>query len=843
MTMTHIGRYELEGKVGEGTFASVWRAKDPELDDLVAIKVLAPRWAERPEVHERFVREARLLRHLAGDRIVRIHDIDQMADGQPYFVMEFADRGSLADRLPKGGEAGAPLGIAQATSTAKGIAKGLQVAHRAGVVHRDLKPANVLFRAVAEHEIPTTLGRAEIPLERLILADFGLARALGNASGQTVNVGTPFYAAPEQFEGNADERSDLFALSVVLFEMLAGRRPFGKQGSLDRRDPPDVRDHNPTVGAELAEFVRRGLDADPRARPQTARAWLDEFMSITDAAGPSGGAERPRPTPSAPEHAPEEPTRLAPAPGPLVSGSPPAQDRPQPPPRDRDAAEAGDVTPELLATSTWSDEDVEGAGIPIVDVPFVTVGGGIGSFVMVDYLRIAGVPTDQIKVLTPTRNPWATYSYLARTSQIPDHERLRSDSGSTPDNIWGFPSYAIREAFAAKSVRGFLSPIWNVLSEPIFSDYYTPKAGQVYTTMAREAARIRYGEMVGLGRVRTIRRRLEGGYFVVHTPESGRSSTRRVAYRAPYVHVAVGYPGVRFLPDLQRYREEHEDFSHVVAGYEPHNHVYRRLEARGGVVMLRGSGIVASRVLQRLIDDRDRSGADVTIWHVFRNYVSEPEGPLFMRRPASDGFAYQGFNFTKSAWGGQHRQHLLRLPRDQRAEYITAIGGTNTAPRRSWKRQLERGRREGFYRTWVGEADDVQPADDGVVVKLRGSDAANLELAVDFVIDATGLEADIRSNRLLSDILDHTDTKPNPMGRLDVTPAFVVDGADSPPGRLYASGSPTLGGPYAPSDSFLGLQYAALQIADDLARHGFCKRIGPMRSFTQWVRWMRNKTI
>src|SRR5688572_27384363 len=112
------------------------------------------------------------------------------------------------------------------------------------------------------------------------------------------------------------------------------------------------------------------------------------------------------------------------------------------------APERGDLTPELIDTDWWTDEMVARTGIPIVDIPFVSVGGGIGSFVMVVYLRICGVPNSAIRVLTQLADPWESYEYLSRVSQVPGGERLRSDSASTPDNIWGFPSYAVREAFS-----------------------------------------------------------------------------------------------------------------------------------------------------------------------------------------------------------------------------------------------------------------------------------------------------------------------------------------------------------------------------------------------------------
>ncbi|MFG2045486.1 hypothetical protein [Dactylosporangium sp. NPDC048998] len=97
---------------------------------------------------------------------------------------------------------------------------------------------------------------------------------------------------------------------------------------------------------------------------------------------------------------------------------------------------AGELTQELLDAATWTDAMVEASGIPIADVEFVSVGGGIGSFVTVDYLRIAGVTPDRIRVLSNIDHPWQTYQYLTRVSQIPERERIRSDSSSRPDNIW-----------------------------------------------------------------------------------------------------------------------------------------------------------------------------------------------------------------------------------------------------------------------------------------------------------------------------------------------------------------------------------------------------------------------
>ncbi|MDQ3052523.1 MAG: hypothetical protein M3R66_01445, partial [Actinomycetota bacterium] len=195
----------------------------------------------------------------------------------------------------------------------------------------------------------------------------------------------------------------------------------------------------------------------------------------------------------------------------------------------------GDLSPALIDTDIWTDEMLGQHAIPLVDVPFVTIGGGIGSFVTTDYLRICGVPPEAIKVLTSLDVPWQSYEYLTRVSQVPRRERLRSDSASTPDNIWGFPSYAVREALAARTVKEFFAPLWSVLTEPVFADYYTPKAGQAFESMEREYHRIRFAQSVVKGQVRMVRRRAGGGYFTILTPPAGASTTRRVAFRSTYV--------------------------------------------------------------------------------------------------------------------------------------------------------------------------------------------------------------------------------------------------------------------------------------------------------------------
>lgn len=507
----------------------------------------------------------------------------------------------------------------------------------------------------------------------------------------------------------------------------------------------------------------------------------------------------------------------------------------------------GELTTALLETSVWSDALVAQSGLPVRDVPVVSVGGGLGSLALAHVLQVAGVSAGDLSIVGNGADPARTYRYLASNSQIPDHERLRSDAGSTMDNIWGFPSYAWREAFAAKNLSEKVAPLWQVMTEPLLTDYYTPRAGQVYRSIERECGRLSWNSMLQPGVVRMVRRRHEGGYFVTLTPIQGASDpdtpTQRLVFRCEHVHLAVGYPGVRFLKDLQEYREKHSDHSRVVNAYEPHDQVYEELKRRPSTVLVRGSGIVASRILQRLLDDREKNGAQTTVIHLFRNYVDRPQGEsATFRRPGGNGVAYQGFNFPKASWGGQLKEQFERLDGQGRADLIGKLGGTNTPQRADWMAQLKRGQHNGYYQQQIGTVQSVEPGpNQTITTTIKGTNGAEAVLSANVVIDATGLEADITQNRLLADLLDHGGASRNAYGRLEVTPRFEISGTQSGHGRMYASGSITLGGYYAGVDSFLGLQYAALAIADDLATVGAIPAIGSGRSLAEWWRWVRNR--
>jgi tetratricopeptide (TPR) repeat protein len=249
-------RYRIVELVGEGGMGMVYRALDEQLGLTVAVKVLRPELSSDPRVVERFRRELVLARQVTHRNAVRIHDIGH--DGDLLFLtMDFVEGQSLLALLRDKGR----LKPDHSVDIARQLALALEVAHEAGVVHRDLKPGNVLIQ----------------PAGRVCVSDFGVACSAGShdLTRAGMVIGTPAYLSPEQAHGAAlDGRSDLYALGLLLFEMLTGRLPSSRAGAPreHRGGPaPDPRKLRPDLPRQLAWIVRRLLQTDPARRFQNAR--------------------------------------------------------------------------------------------------------------------------------------------------------------------------------------------------------------------------------------------------------------------------------------------------------------------------------------------------------------------------------------------------------------------------------------------------------------------------------------------------------------------------------------------------------------------------------------------
>ncbi|MEM6328159.1 MAG: hypothetical protein AAF791_13680, partial [Bacteroidota bacterium] len=462
-------------------------------------------------------------------------------------------------------------------------------------------------------------------------------------------------------------------------------------------------------------------------------------------------------------------------------------------------------------------------------------------------------PND-ILVLGLEEKPHSRYERLCINSQIPDHERLRSDSGSCPDCIWGWPGYAVREAWQGLTGRGDFSEgaraAWKIFNEPTFATTYTPRSGVVFDSIDTEAKRISWDAMRQPARVRAIRKTDDGRYAIAYTVPTDAPDRERYAL-ARFAHVAVGYPGIRLLPDLQSYRQETGDTTRVVNAYEDHEHVYAELAKGGGTVVLRGWGIVASRIIQTLWELRRDKKVDVQVLHLTRRVVSEGNSYRGAKREVDNNWEFQPFNWPKACWGGDLRFDLEHASAEKRAALLKDWGGTTTADREDWRQMVVQGLRENWYHIRVGEVDHVERMPNGkirTVAKSR-SDAFQdrTELDADFILDCTGLISAIDHHPLLKDLVEHHDLGRNVQGRLDVADDFEIIGMRNAPrgsGRIYAAGVSTLGGPYAPVDSFLGLQFSAQRSVDSMqkARAPRLRHLTASRSLSQWMKWARGKT-
>jgi eukaryotic-like serine/threonine-protein kinase len=289
-SLGRLGTYEILGVLGQGGMGVVLRALDPALSRVVAIKVVAPQMAASGAARKRFFREAKAAAAVVHDHVVAIYAVDEDPhSGLPYLVMPYIAGRSLQERIDRDG----PLRIEEILRIGMQTAHGLSAAHAQGLVHRDIKPSNILL---------------ENGVERVKITDFGLARAIDDASRSQSGVvaGTPQYMSPEQADGESvDHRSDLFSLGSVLYAMCAGHSPFRAKttmGVLRRvcdEEPRPLAEVNSEVPASLEMVIRRLHAKDPAGRYQSA-AEVAEVLGRQLAELQRPGSRPARPSPKSP---------------------------------------------------------------------------------------------------------------------------------------------------------------------------------------------------------------------------------------------------------------------------------------------------------------------------------------------------------------------------------------------------------------------------------------------------------------------------------------------------------------------------------------------------------------
>ena len=356
------GEYKIVERIGTGGMGAVYKAEQPSMNRLVAIKVLHSKFATRDDLVSRFRREARAMSQLSHPNTARVYKFGEMPDGSAYFVMDYMEGKNLAHVVRESG----PMEPARALNVMIQVCGALDEAHRAGIVHRDLKPENVFLTEQA--------GTADFPK----VLDFGLAKVTEKQMGrgsmmltqQGMVFGTPEFMSPEQTQGESlDRRSDIYALGLILYELLTGKLPFDAKKPIDIMKahvqqpaiPLNERLPDQDFGPELEQVIAKALEKKPEHRYQTAVEFATALRSCLPDQLASTSARRAMPS---------EPAPVA------VSAAPPSQPA---------SVSAAPTVPPVLADKSDPPE------LPVSRAPLLIMGMGLGVVVALVALWIASM--------------------------------------------------------------------------------------------------------------------------------------------------------------------------------------------------------------------------------------------------------------------------------------------------------------------------------------------------------------------------------------------------------------------------------------------------------------------
>jgi serine/threonine protein kinase len=281
------GRYKIEEMLGQGGMSAVYKAQDPNLKRVVAVKMIHPHLSSDPDFVKRFEEEATAVAQLRHPNIIQVYDFNNDDDNY-YMVLEFVPGETVQDHLKRLNASGRRISITKAIEYIAEICDAVDYAHQRGMIHRDIKPANLMINVTGQ----------------AILMDFGIAKIVGGqrhtATGAV--VGTAMYMAPEQIKGeNPDRRADIYSLGVTLFEMLSGHPPYEADSAMTLmmmhvNDPvPDVRKLNPDVPDDLVAVINKSLAKEPNQRYQTAAQMAAALRNVLGRIKAGASAEAPAP--------------------------------------------------------------------------------------------------------------------------------------------------------------------------------------------------------------------------------------------------------------------------------------------------------------------------------------------------------------------------------------------------------------------------------------------------------------------------------------------------------------------------------------------------------------------
>ncbi len=274
-----LGHYEILGKLGAGGMGDVYRARDTKLDRELAIKVLPAHMAQDPDRRSRFTREAQAVAKLKHPNIITIHSVEEI-DGVHFLTMEYVEGDTLAAMIPRDG-----FDTDKFFNYTVALADAVSSAHDEGITHRDLKPANIMFDKGGRLKV-LDFGLAKLMEENTASATDPTIMQSGHTLAGTI-LGTAAYMSPEQAEGKPiDNRSDIFSLGILFYEMASGRRPFEGDTHIStitavlRDTPTPITEIRQNLPRHLGRIINRCLEKDPDRRYQTAKDVRNELEDL-----------------------------------------------------------------------------------------------------------------------------------------------------------------------------------------------------------------------------------------------------------------------------------------------------------------------------------------------------------------------------------------------------------------------------------------------------------------------------------------------------------------------------------------------------------------------------------
>jgi hypothetical protein len=480
----------------------------------------------------------------------------------------------------------------------------------------------------------------------------------------------------------------------------------------------------------------------------------------------------------------------------------------------------------LVETSTsWSEEDVESLGLRTTDASVVSIGGGLASFALVDQLRIRGMDPLRIRVIGATSIPWAGLASLIFRLGYQSLGWLRSDSATRIDNPWGFPSYAMEQAWQSHKIQ----PLIKVLCEPFFFDSWTPDIDTICRGLARECHRIAWDQMLEHSIALGIKPRKEGGWWILSTPifSSENSCPREssladnvIAVRASALHLGIGHG--KPLPPWQDLGLKSVPANAMLFNPYLEPRMFELLQSlrKSSLVAILGSGTAALQVTEQIL-----TNAKMRHWKVL-HLAAERGSDLFLK---ASPWEWQPFASPRSAFGGPLHHRLALMPPDEQKTLIKTLRLPTAPYRRNTIRLIQEATSEGRYEEgWLieicenlGELRIIHRSSDGIKESQPSA-----------LICCTGLRSP--SDSLLVGDLSRI------VKEIEVDDAFGVVGLPRK-NPLYITGALAGNGPIGPVDSFWGLLWGAWRIGENLAERGLTPIFGTRASLRGWWRWIKGE--